>query len=168
MNLPSENAQRLLRAAAGLGEDLAQIEEVIGKCRKGLAHIKDRKPHWMEIDSFGKILHDFYNCVENALYRVGMEVNGGPPAGPDWHRSLIETMRLEIPELRPAFLSRKTAERLEEYLKFRHRFRHRYMEPLTWTRLKPLIEGVESTFELFRDDTVRFQEFLRATARRIG
>jgi len=44
---------------------------------------------------------------------------------------------------RPANLSGQTIERLDDYLAFRHFFRHAYLFTLEWDRMKPLVLGCQ-------------------------
>ena len=46
--------------------------------------------------------------------------------GEQWHRQLVTDMALEIPGVRRALITADLAARLQEYLAFRHAFRHVY------------------------------------------
>ena len=52
----------------------------------------------------GSILHDLYAGIERILVRIAHELNGGVPQAEQWHQQLIEDMRLDIPEVRPAVI----------------------------------------------------------------
>ena len=49
-------------------------------------------------------------------------------------------------------------ERLDDYLAFRHFFRHAYLFTLEWDRMKPLVLGCEETLRLVEGELDRFFE----------
>lgn len=87
-------------------------------------------------------MHDFYTEIERIFEKVAPELNGGVPAGPAWHRDLLDSMSLDLPGVRPPVLSGATAAALAEYLRFRHLYRNLYGFELDWARLAPLVAGV--------------------------
>jgi hypothetical protein len=82
-------------------------------------------------------LHHAYGAVEAALSRIA-KVFDTEPAGPNWHRSLLETMAMEVPGIRPRVLGQETLPALRDLLAFRHFFRHAYAVPLDAARLLAL------------------------------
>lgn len=51
-------------------------------------------------------------------------------------------MARELPEVRPRVVSPESRKALEEYLRFRQLFRHRYGFEVEWPKLVPLREGI--------------------------
>ncbi|MBM4061419.1 MAG: hypothetical protein FJ265_10060 [Planctomycetes bacterium] len=100
-------------------------------------------------------LHHAYGAFEAALARVA-RVFGTEPSGTNWHRSLLETMALEIPGVRPAIVVLEALEDLRELLLFRHFFRHAYQ-----TRLDP------SKLAALRDRALRARPHVAATFARL-
>ena len=104
----------------------------------------------------GSILHDFYSGVERIFVRIARELNGGVPQDVQWHRQLVKDMTLAIPEVRPPVIDAALAEVLDEYLRFRHLFRHgcgfaldsRRSHSLT-ARLPETLAAVEGRLEAF-------------------
>ena len=45
---------------------------------------------------------------------------------------------------------------LDDYITFRHLFRHTYTFDLRWDRMKPLVLGCEETFRLLEGELDRF------------
>jgi hypothetical protein len=96
-------------------------------------------------------LHHAYGAVEAALARIARTF-GTQPSGTNWHRSLLETMALEVPGVRPAVVSQEALPDLRELLGFRHFFRHAYQVQLDAGRLvllreramraKPLVDAI--------------------------
>lgn len=104
----------------------------------------------------GSILHDFYVGIERILIRIAHELNGGVPQAKRWHRQLIQDMRLEIPEVRPAVIDLSLAKTLEEYLRFRHVFRNVYGSILAADHMRPLEEKLPATLADFRKQIQAF------------
>ena len=71
-------------------------------------------------------LHHAYGAVEAALARIARVLERSVPVGADWHAALLHAMTLEIPSVRPAVLTPKSAAALRKLLAFRHFFRHTY------------------------------------------
>ncbi|MBI3183705.1 MAG: hypothetical protein HYZ28_16325 [Myxococcales bacterium] len=124
-----------------------------------------QEPPLRELRGIGDIVHDFYTGAERIFEKIAPELNGGVPAGHAWHRELLENMTLDLPSVRPPVLGRATAAALEEFLRFRHRFRNLYGFELEWRKLKPLVEAMPGVWALVRSDLERFLAFLDAAAK---
>ena len=108
----------------------------------------------------GSILHDFYTAVERIFVRIAEELNGGVPRGEQWHRQLLDDMALELPGVRPPIISSELAERLGEYLRFRHVFRNVYGFVLESHRLKPLEVRLTAIYDDFYRQIRDFQSWM--------
>jgi len=82
-------------------------------------------------------LHHAYGAFLSGLARIA-KVFGTEPSGHNWHRSLLETMAMEVPGIRPAVVSREALPALRDLLAFRHFFRHAYTVALDAARLAVL------------------------------
>ena len=82
-------------------------------------------------------LHHASGAFESALARIA-KVFETEPGGANWHRSLLETMAMEVPGIRPAIVTGQALPALRELLAFRHFFRHAYSVPLDPARLADL------------------------------
>ena len=51
-------------------------------------------------------LHHFYTGVEAIFERISKAFDGGQPLGGDYHRELLRSMILEIPDVRPAIITK--------------------------------------------------------------
>lgn len=94
-------------------------------------------------------LHHAYGAVESALARIA-KVFATPPSGINWHRSLLETMTMEVPGIRPAIVSTAALPPLRELLAFRHFFRHAYaiaLDPARLASLRNRAIGVRPTLQ---------------------
>ncbi len=109
-------------------------------------------------------LHSFYTGLEHLFQIIATEIDSSSPAGPHWHRDLLEQMSLAITDLRPAVIAPKTRVALEEYLSFRHVVRNVYTFNLRSERVIELSENLPSTFNLVQHDLLAFIEFLEELA----
>ncbi len=82
-------------------------------------------------------LHHAYGAFESALARIA-RVFDTEPSGANWHRSLLETMAMDVPGIRPAVVGPQTLPAMRDLLAFRHFFRHAYTVPLDARRLTTL------------------------------
>jgi hypothetical protein len=110
-------------------------------------------------------LHHAYGAVESALLRVARELGEGAPTGPDWHQALLDTMALDIPDVRPAVLSADTRDSLARLLAFRHFFRHAYAVALDAERLDAVRSSALGLREPMHADLAHFDVFLVDLAR---
>ncbi|MGD1104181.1 MAG: hypothetical protein ABSA59_19200 [Terriglobia bacterium] len=84
-------------------------------------------------------------------------MDGGLPSGEFWHRELMDSMTTPGRE-RSAVLSEQSIEHLDDYLEFRHFFRHAYIFTLNWDRVKSLVLGCHETLKLVEAELDRFFE----------
>jgi hypothetical protein len=106
-------------------------------------------------------VHDFYSGAERIFRLIALRVDEDMPVGADWHVQLLHRMATDIERVRPAVLDRETARRLEEYLRFRHLFRHIYGFDLEWERCQDLLDGLPAVFESLLKELEAFDEFLQ-------
>ncbi|MHB0878373.1 MAG: ribonuclease toxin HepT-like protein [Anaerolineae bacterium] len=108
------------------------------------------------------ILQDFYTGAEKIWRRVADEIDGRLPAGSDWHTQLLSRMTVGIEGVRPAVIGADLAERLREYLRFRHLARGIYGFSLDWERIRRLLQPLPELLEALAADVRHFEDFLRA------
>lgn len=159
---------RLLQLADDLDQEIGSLDAVAQEARACVNLFRGRVPTLLELRGAGDIVHDFYNVIEHSLERVAVEVNGGLPAGSDWHATLLARMTRDVPGVRPAVLRAETRKRLDEYLRFRHLFRHRYGFEIEWRKLEPLLTDMEGTHLEVRADLSGFAGAIRTMVQRAG
>jgi hypothetical protein len=140
------------------------LKSVVAEAELAVSDFRATAPSLRELRGIGDIVHDFYTGMERIFEKIAPELNGGVPAGPAWHRELLESMTLDLPGVRPPVITRSTALALSEFLRFRHLFRNLYGFELDWERLQPLVARVGTAWEAFASDLARFLEFLDAGA----
>ncbi len=71
------------------------------------------------------VLHSIYGAIESIFALIQKRFDGRILEPGKWHRTLLDSM-VEATDHRPAVLSFGCRDALEDYLAFRHRFRHGY------------------------------------------
>jgi hypothetical protein len=105
-------------------------------------------------------LHHAYGAVESLLVRVARYIEGALPTGPDWHVELLESMALELEDVRPRVISDTSLGLLRSLLAFRHFFRHGYAIALDAERLEELKTDILTLEPILQDDLDRLDRFL--------
>jgi len=100
----------------------------------------------LELNGVAVLVHNFYNGVENILKQIARSQSLKLTDGPSWHRDLLGSSRAA------GVVSDHTAERLKEYLGFRHLFSHGYAFNLEKERLVPLAAELPQTLQQFKKD----------------
>ncbi|MGF1512180.1 MAG: hypothetical protein ACFB5Z_00570 [Elainellaceae cyanobacterium] len=112
-------------------------------------------------------LHNFYTGCERVFRIIASEPNGGEPSGYDWHKRLLERMSAER-EGRVPVITAKTAQRLSEYLSFRHVVRNIYGFEPDLTRVAQLVKGYPSVWHGVQQDIQNFIRWLRQLAQQLS
>ncbi|RKY58462.1 MAG: hypothetical protein DRP95_05940 [Candidatus Latescibacterota bacterium] len=102
---------------------------------------------FIEVRAAGSILHDFYCGVERILKRIALSVDGNLPQGEEWHNELLLQMARPVEGVRKAVIDDELLQKLKEYKRFRHLFRHIYGFELRWERFRGLCIAMSETLE---------------------
>ena len=153
--------ETLKRFVSELKVNLEEIENpVLVQVLDDLENVKVSrdKPYYRSmVNSLGKSLHDFYDAIQVLLFeRVADETGEGRPRAEQYHKVLLRNMSSEIEGIRPPVISKATYEKLEEYLGFRHLFRHTYGYRLEEDRFIHLAEAVQEVFRGLKEEVVDF------------
>jgi hypothetical protein len=108
-------------------------------------------------------LHNFYTGCERIFSLIVSEFNGGKPSGFDWHQRLLQRMTVAQQE-RPLVISAETAQRLKEYLGFRHVVRNVYGFDLDIDRVARLIQTYPEVWHQFEQEIQAFVLWLKELA----
>jgi hypothetical protein len=127
--------------------EFALMRRLIADHAALVSESRRRGPEPWERSALAALLHAFYNGVENTLKLVAAR-RGGVPSSADWHAALLRRAAMPVGPA-PALVSPDLAETLEEYMHFRHFFRHSYVFDLNWEKMRPLIEALDEVFGRF-------------------
>ncbi|MDD5370372.1 MAG: hypothetical protein PHQ40_14915 [Anaerolineaceae bacterium] len=109
-------------------------------------------------------LHSFYGATERIFEDIARTIDGSVPSGPDWHLGLLVQMSTELMGRRPAVISLKLREGLDEYRGFRHVVRNVYAFNFRPSRLKELVDTLPGCFDYLQNDLRIFAQFLESLA----
>ncbi|MGH9835203.1 MAG: hypothetical protein ACRD9Y_19455 [Blastocatellia bacterium] len=123
-----------------LNRELALYRPLLSKC-------VNEAPNEIELAALAAMLHSFYGGVENIFKQIVTELGETLPEGKSWHRELLDLMTNPTAS-RATVISTEMSYRLDEYLSFRHAFRHAYSFRLRWDKMAPLTLGCEETLRL--------------------
>ncbi len=157
----------LRQVVADLEADRDDLDRILEEGARCLETLSGRSPTSLELRGAGGIVHDFYNALEHFWARVAVELDGGLPVGPDSRAQLLRRMSRPIEGSRPAVLEQALYEDLQEYLQFRHLFRHGYGYALAWPRLRPLLAKMQELAPALRRQLNAFIAALKALAERL-
>lgn len=138
-----------------IANELKSLERVVQSLQNFLSTASEQ-PSEIEIRGTATYLHDFYTGLERIFERIAVTLDGGLPSGDRWHQLLLQQMKEEKEGVRLAVIDDALYQRVEEYLKFRHCFRHTYSDALEWDKLRPLAEGIPETFVQLREQLAQF------------
>jgi hypothetical protein len=147
-----------------LENDAREIERLRSRNETAWERIRQGANDPVDWGALGFTIQTLYGVLENYFLRISKYFENNLP-GERWHMGLVEKMRLDIPNVRPAFV--ETAAQLGEVrqiLRFRHRLRHLYGEDLDPAKTREIQEVVESFFQTFPALHQRFSARLRSIA----
>jgi len=136
-------------------ETIADLERTVARAETAIQKA-DRTGDDMYLDAAAVNLHTFYTGLEHLFETIAREIDNSVPGGAHWHVDLLRQMAAEVPNVRPAVLSRTNRDCLEEYRSFRHVVRHIYMFNLHPGRVRLLVSELRACFERVRTDLEHF------------
>ncbi|TVQ23075.1 MAG: hypothetical protein EA383_14700 [Spirochaetaceae bacterium] len=158
------SSEAALQLIAELESDFAFIRESEARNLAMVERLaRTGSPDEFDFAAHGYTLHNLYNSFEAYFLRIAkfFENNLGDTG---WHRDLLERMTLDIEGLRVQLFPRAFAHRLEELLKFRHRFRNIYKNTLDPRKMDAVQEAANHIADDFAVYHERYIAFLRALA----
>ncbi len=118
------------------------------------------------VESTALRLHNYYTACERIFEKIAGEINGGLPQTPDSHLRLLRTMTVEVPGVRPRVLTPELADRLSDYLRFRHVVRNNYGFELHEERIDPLVHDLAEVSGELQDQLADLLAYLEELGHR--
>ena len=142
-------------------KELEDIELIVTRAERAVVAAR-RNPQDQDllVDSAALNLHDLYSGLERIFQQIAATVDGSLPAGLEWHRELLQQMRVDLPKLRPPVLSDEIAGDLEEFLRFRHGVRNVYTFRFDPEQIARLVNKVRTIFAQVQKELEVFARFL--------
>ncbi len=151
---------------ADISRELDNVQRLVAEAEELELQLTEW-PNTVRVRTGGGILHDFFCGVERIFRHIAVRIDEDLPSGPDWHIQLLHRMATDIETVRPAVLDEETVRRLDEYLRFRHLFRHIYGFDLEWERCRELLDDLPATFERLTEQLAAFDAFLGTLEREV-
>lgn len=157
--------RRLLSLAAELATDMQVVQAIVDEVKQGYASLRaGKEPDLLTMMGLAALLHHFYSATESAFERIVKYFDGGLPTGDSWHRDLLCRAATEIPDVRPAVISKALQRQSDDYRRFRHLFRNVYEFNLDWDKLVPLLSRLPAVNNNLQEELKAFIGFLRTLA----
>ena len=116
-------------------------------------------PDLTQITVMASILHSFYTGLESIFKMISNRVDDFTPTSSKSHQELLDYMNVKTNN-REAVIDEDTYLLLNEYLKFRHVFRHGYTFQLKWEKMKKLAENLFITWDRVKEQVSVFTKSL--------
>jgi hypothetical protein len=136
-------------ASRRIAVEFALLDRLLDDHAELVTQVAGRAPQAWERSALAALLHAYYNGVENA-FKILAAKRAGVPSSADWHAALLASMTAAS-GLLPAVIDSDLGTALDEYMRFRHFFRHSYVFDLDWEKMRPLIEALAPVDARFRE-----------------
>ena len=151
---------RYLELAERIRGEVPELERAMQRALAAWAQAERMPQEDAYLDSVALNLHSFYSGLERLFQLIARHVDSVAPAGEAWHRDLLQRMAQDLPQVRPALLSRDNAAQLDEFRRFRHLVRNVYTMNLTPARMAGLISKLPQLWSRLRRELLAFADFL--------
>ena len=156
-----KNYRVLIKELRGEIEKLRRVKSEAAEAQVEFGGLTDA-PAILKMRGIASILADIYQGAEKAFLRVAKTTRESIPSGPDWHQALLNQMKREAPDLRPAVIQLETYTLLDDFRTLRHKVRHLYGFELKWDQLRPALEIAEQVVDAIVADLEAFCQWLDA------
>ena len=114
-----------------------------------------KAPDLFQITIMANILHSFYNGVEKIFERISKDIDDYISTGDKSHQQLLDNIYAKNNK-REGIINESAYILLNDYLGFRHVFRHSYSYHLHWGKMKPLAENLFGTWREIKEQLELF------------
>lgn len=135
--------------------EISELEKELDSYKLLFELCKTKEPDLIEITAIASVLHSFYNGIEGIFMIISKQIDKYIPQSYNWHSDLLKRMT-EKNEARKNVISQETFDILEEYLGFRHFFRHSYKFRLDWNKLENLTINLNETWTKLKKEINTF------------
>jgi hypothetical protein len=135
--------------------EIGQIDQLLTVYADLLERALQRPPDLVEITALASVLHSFYNGLENIFLSIAKGLDQQVPTGAQWHRDLLVHMTQETTH-RGSVISVELAQKLADYMGFRHFYRHSYSFFLEWNKLQELVTSLRAIWAQVKEELHEF------------
>jgi hypothetical protein len=153
--------------AAEIEDELSKVDRIVNEISETFSGMpKTQKKRRIYEESLALKLQNFYTGCERIFDNIASVIDKRTPSYSDegsarWHIRLLESMALDIKNVRPQIISQETLTDLKEFLSFRHRSVKIYGFELQSEPIENLVGKVVKTHKRFRKDVLEFTGFLK-------
>ena len=137
--------------------EFQSIEKELAAVSTLFDDLSSREPDFIQLRAIASSLHAFYNGVERILMVIIKSIDGEVPEGERWHSELLNNT-IQANPLRARIISDEMKLKLEQYLAFRHYFRHSYGFTLEWDLMRSLWLDLRTVYQGFLSEINAFLE----------
>jgi hypothetical protein len=148
------------KAISQIAFEIEQIDKLLASYSELLHRSQTGTPNLVEITALASVLHSFYNGMENIFLTIAKRIDSQLPQTDRWHRDLL-TQMTQATSKRNQVLTNELANRLTDYLGFRHFYRHSYSFFLEWDELEKLVTLLEGLWVDVKVELEAFVDSLR-------
>ena len=112
------------------------------------------------LDSVALNLQSFYSGLEHIFELIARGIDLHVSGGESWHLDLLSQMTSDLPDIRPAIISQKSALQLDEYRRFRHLVRNIYTANLIPERMASLLTNLPELWGDIRAELLAYADLL--------
>ena len=137
-----------------IASELKQLDMLIEPRRPLIARSLNASPSMEDLDALSALLHSAYTSMERIMTHIAGNQGVHEAMRSKafmWHTALLNALATSTDD-RPAVISDELRIHLNEYLGFRHVFRHAYLHELQWSKMRPLVENLENVVQLFQSE----------------
>lgn len=141
----------LSKTIGKLNFEISEIDKLLSSYELLINKCINEQPDLIEITAMATVLHSFYNGIEKIFLTIAKEIDNNVPIESKWHKLLL-TQMLKQNDNRNWNISKELMDDLEEYLAFRHFYRHAYSFQLNWNKLSQISENIVSVWEKVKNE----------------
>lgn len=116
------------------------------------------------LDAVALNLHGFYSGLEHLFELAARHLDHNLPSTETWHRDLLQAMANDMPHIRPALIDGDSANRLDEFRRFRHLVRNIYTTHLLPIKMAGLLQILPDLWSKLKNELLAFANFLNHLA----
>lgn len=152
-------SERLLRLAQRIRDECDELARLVARAEAAWRRLLQSSDD-LYADSVALNLHGFYAGLERLFVMIASGIDGNVPQGENWHQMLLEQMVAQVPSVRPAVVSERTRQILDEYRGFRHIVRNVYAFRFDLTKIQKLVQEAPAVLSQVRAELLAFADFL--------
>jgi len=156
--------ERLFALAERIRDELADLDRLVERAQEGWRRARQSGDD-LYLDSVALNLHGFYAGLERLFELIATTIYGALPRDANWHQVLLRQMASEVPLVRPAAISEKTRDALDQYRGFRHIVRHVYAFRFDPAKMQRVVEEAPAVSAQVRAELSAFADFMEQRAR---